>query len=96
MLSDRRDRLMTWSLVVMGAAGGILAGLSPNGPAVAVDCVAVFSAGTRLSTVVSLGVTAATVAGFLVTRCVSRNKSAVIPARTARSPTRYASWPRPA
>jgi signal transduction histidine kinase len=63
---------MTWSLVVMGAAGGVLAGLSPNGPAVAVGCVAAFSAGARLSTMVSLGVTAETVAGFLVTGLVAR------------------------
>ena len=67
ILSGRRDWLMTWSLVVMGGAGGVLAGLSPNGPALAVGCVAVFSAGARLSTGASLGVTAETVAGFLAT-----------------------------
>ena len=67
ILSDGRGRLMTWSLVVMGAAGGVLAGLSPNGPAVGVGCVATFSAGARLSTTASLGVTAETVAGFLAT-----------------------------
>jgi signal transduction histidine kinase len=72
ILSDGRDRLMTRSLVVLGAAGGVLAGLSPNGPAVAVGCVAAFSAGARLSTVVSLGVTAETVAGFLVTGLILR------------------------
>ena len=67
ILSDGRGRLMTWSLVVMGAAGGVLAGLSPNGPAIGVGCVATFSAGARLSTTTSLGVTAETVAGFLAT-----------------------------
>jgi len=67
ILSDGRGRLMAWSLVVMGAAGGVLAGLSPNGPAVGVGCVATFSAGARLSTMASLGVTAGTVAGFLAT-----------------------------
>jgi signal transduction histidine kinase len=72
ILSDGRDRLMTWSLIVMGAGGGVLAGLSPNGPAVAVGCVAAFSAGARLSTMVSLGVTAETVAGFLVTGLILR------------------------
>jgi signal transduction histidine kinase len=71
ILSDRRDWLMTWSLVVMGGAGGVLAGLSPNGPAVAVGCVATFSAGARLSTAASLGVTAETVAGFLATGLVT-------------------------
>jgi signal transduction histidine kinase len=69
--SDGRDWLMTWSLVVMGGAGGVLAGLSPNGPAVAVGCVATFSAGARLSTAASLGVTAETVAGFLATGLVT-------------------------
>ena len=55
------------SLVVMGAAGGVLAGLSPNSPAVAIGCAACFSAGVRLRTEVSLGIVAETVAAFLVT-----------------------------
>ena len=71
VFSLRRDRLMTWSLVVMGGAGGVLAGLTPNSPAVAVGCVAVFGAGARLSTVASLGVTAETVAAFLATGLVT-------------------------
>ena len=78
ILSDGRDRQMTWSLVVMGAAGGVLAGLSPNGPAVAVGCVATFSAGARLSTMVSLGITAETVAGFLVTGLVTGIPTAML------------------
>jgi signal transduction histidine kinase len=78
ILSDRRDRLMTWSLVAMGAAGGVLAGLSPNGPAVVVGCVATFSAGARLSTMVSLGITAETVAGFLVTGLVTGIPTAML------------------
>ena len=57
ILSDGRDRLNAASLVVMGVAGGVLTGLSPNSPAVAVGCVAVFSAGARLSTMASLGIT---------------------------------------
>ena len=71
VFSLRSDRLMTWSLVVMGGAGGVLAGLTPNSPAVAVGCVAVFGAGARLSTVASLGVTAETVAAFLATGLVT-------------------------
>jgi signal transduction histidine kinase len=70
IFSDGRDQLMTWSLAVMGAAGGVLAALSPNGPAVAVGAVAAFAAGARLSTMASLGVTAETVAGFLATGLV--------------------------
>jgi signal transduction histidine kinase len=66
MLSDRWPRLTVGSLVVMGAAGGVLAGLSPNSPALAIGCAAAFSAGVRLRTEVSLGIVAETVAGFLV------------------------------
>jgi signal transduction histidine kinase len=62
---DRRW-LSLVSLVVMGAAGGVLAGLSPNSPAVAVGCAACFSAGVRLRTEVSLAIVAETVAGFLI------------------------------
>jgi len=62
---DRR-RLSLVSLVVMGAAGGVLAGLSPNSPAVAVGCAACFSAGVRLRTEASLAIVAETIAGFLI------------------------------
>jgi len=65
ILSYGRDRLMTVSLVVMGAAGGVLGGLTPNSPSIAVGAVAVFAAGARLSTVASAGIAAETVAGFL-------------------------------
>ena len=54
------------SLVVMAAAGGVLAGLSPSSPAVAVGCAACFSAGVRLRTELSLAIVAETVATFLV------------------------------
>ena len=70
ILSDGRDRLNAGSLVVMGVAGGVLAGLTPNSPAVAVGSVAVFSAGARLSTIASLGITAGTLAAFLTTGLV--------------------------
>ena len=71
ILSGSRDRLMTGSLIVMGAAGGVLTGLSSNSPALGVGCVATFSAGARLSTAASLGITAETVAAFLVTGLVT-------------------------
>ena len=67
MLAEHRPWLNLGSLVVMGVAGGVLAGLSPNSPAVAFGCAACFSAGVRLRTEVSLGIMAATVAAFLVT-----------------------------
>ena len=67
ILAGRRDGLMVASLIVMGVGGGVLAGLTPNSPAIAVGCVAAFSAGARLSLPVSLGITAGTVAAFLAT-----------------------------
>ena len=54
----------------MGAAGGVLAGLSPNSAAVAFGCAAAFSAGIRLRTEASLGIVAETLAAFLVTALV--------------------------
>jgi len=62
---DRRW-LSLGSLVVMAGAGGALAGLSPNSPAVAVGCAAAFSAGVRLRIEGSLAITAETVAVFLI------------------------------
>ncbi len=72
MLSDRVQRLWVGSLVVMGAAGGVLAGVSPNSPALAVGCAAVFSAGVRLRTEISLGVLAEILAGFLVSALLTK------------------------
>ena len=71
MLAGTRRWMMVGSLVVMGAAGGVLAGLSPNSPALAIGCAAAFSAGVRLRTEVSLGIVAETVAGFLVAALVT-------------------------
>jgi signal transduction histidine kinase len=67
MLAENRRWTNLGSLVVMGVAGGVLAGLSPSSPAVAIGCAACFSAGVRLRTELSLGIMAATVAAFLVT-----------------------------
>ena len=67
MLAENKRWTNLGSLVVMGVAGGVLAGLSPSSPAVAIGCAACFSAGVRLRTEVSLGIMAATVAAFLVT-----------------------------
>jgi hypothetical protein len=54
MLAADRPRTNLAILPVMGAVGGVLAGLSPNSPAVAFGCAAAFSAGVRLKTEVSL------------------------------------------
>jgi signal transduction histidine kinase len=67
LLSRHRYRLMVTALVVMGAAGGALAGISTLSPAVAIGCVVAASAGARLSTEASLAITAETVAAFLIT-----------------------------
>ena len=66
MLAEHRRWTNLGSLAVMGAAGGVLAGLSPSSPAVAIGCAACFSAGVRLRTEVSLGIMAETVAVFLI------------------------------
>ena len=68
--NDCRTGIRRWmnlgGLVVMAGAGGLLAGLSPNSPAVAVGCAACFSAGVRLQTELSLAIVAETVAAFLI------------------------------
>jgi len=66
MVAEHKPWLNLGSLVVMGAVGGVLAGLSPSSPAVAIGCAAAFSAGVRLRTDVSLGIMAETVAAFLI------------------------------
>ncbi|HEV2253747.1 MAG TPA: histidine kinase [Streptosporangiaceae bacterium] len=88
ILSDGRDRLNAASLVVMGAAGGVLTGLTPNSPAVAVGCVAVFSAGARLSTM-GLWTVALTRNEFLV-RAVSAERTLVETRRAREAETQAA------
>ena len=61
-----REMVMLPALIVMGAAGGALAGLSPLSPAIAVGCVVASSAGARLPFERSLAIVAETVAAFLV------------------------------
>ena len=71
MLAGRRRRLTAGSLALMGAAGGVLTGLSPNSAAVGIGCVAAFSAGAQLSTGLSLGIVSETVAAFLISGLVT-------------------------
>jgi signal transduction histidine kinase len=66
LLSRHRFRVMVSALVVMAAAGGVLAGITTLSPAVAVSCVVATSAGARLSTRASLAITAGTVVTFLI------------------------------
>jgi signal transduction histidine kinase len=67
ILAGQRHPVMVCSLVVMGATGGVLAGLSANSAAAGVGCVAVFSAGVRLRIGASLAILAETLAAFLIT-----------------------------
>jgi len=62
----QRCRLMTGSLIVLAAAGGALAGVSPESPAVAVGCMVTSAAGARLSSRASLAITGETIAAFLI------------------------------
>ena len=65
LLGQRRPRVSIAALAVMGAAGGVLAGLSPLSTAIAVGCVVTSSAGAALNPEASLAITAETVAAFL-------------------------------
>ena len=64
-------RLWVILLVIMGAAGGALAGLSSLSTAVAVGFVVAASAGARLSLQASLAVTAQMIAAFFIAAIVS-------------------------
>jgi signal transduction histidine kinase len=65
LLSGRSTHRAVAALAVMGITGGVLAGLSPLSPALAVGSVVTSAAGVRLNTETSLAITAGTVAAFL-------------------------------
>jgi signal transduction histidine kinase len=65
MFARGNYRLTVAALTVMAVAGGALAGLSPNSPAVIVGCMVGVTAGAALPVDISLGITAGTVAAFL-------------------------------
>src|SRR5689334_18243267 len=79
------DRPRAWLalLVVMGAAGGALAGLSSLSSAVAVGFVVTVSAGARLPAEVSIAIVAETVAAFLIAGLVSGTPSEALIGWTA-------------
>jgi signal transduction histidine kinase len=79
----RRPQLWLVMLVVMGAAGGVLAGLSSLSTAVAVGCVVAVSAGARLPAEASFAVTAETVAAFLIAAIASGAPAEAIAGWTA-------------
>jgi signal transduction histidine kinase len=71
MRARQRYRLMVGSLIVMATAGGVLAGLSPESPAVAIGCMVTSAAGARLSSRASLAITGETIAAFLTTGLIA-------------------------
>jgi signal transduction histidine kinase len=71
MCTDHQRRLIIAILIVLAAAGGVLAGLTPDSSAPVVSSVAVMTAGAQLSGDISLGITAEAVTAFLVTALVS-------------------------
>jgi signal transduction histidine kinase len=76
--TGQRRMLSLGSLVVMAGAGGVLAGLTPSSPAIAVACAAAFSAGVRLNTGASLGITAEAVSAFVITALLTNQPTGVV------------------
>ncbi len=78
LVAGRRTWVTYVGLTVMSTAGGVLAALSPNSPAVVVGCMATFSAGTRMKTAASLITVVRTLLGFLVTGSVVNDPTAIL------------------
>lgn len=78
MLAGGKRRLAAAALMVMGLAGGALAGLSPSGPALVVGCMAVAGAGAGLPLDRSVAVVAGTVASFASTSLTVGRDPAVL------------------
>jgi len=76
--TGQRRLLSSVSLIVMAGAGGVLTGLAPEGPAVAIGCAAAFSAGVRLETGASLAIVAEAVAAFLVAALLTNEPAGVV------------------
>jgi len=66
LLARSDYRLTVAALAIMGATGGVLAGVSSLSTAIAVGCVVTSSAGVRLRTDASMAITAGTVAAFVL------------------------------
>ena len=78
MLAGRRNYVNYVGLSMMSLAGGVLAALSPNSPAVAVGCMAAFSAGARMSTGASLSIMLRTLVAFVWTGLAVRDPTSVL------------------
>jgi signal transduction histidine kinase len=78
MLAGRRKYVNYAGLSMMSLAGGVLAALSPNSPAVAVGCMAAFSAGARMSTPASLSIMLRTLVAFVWTGLAVHDPIAIL------------------
>jgi signal transduction histidine kinase len=78
MLAGSRKYVNYAGLSTMSLAGGVLAALSPNSPAVAVGCMAAFSAGARMSTPASLSIMLRTLVAFVWTGVAVHDPIAVL------------------
>jgi signal transduction histidine kinase len=66
MLSGKRQRLMTVAMVLIAGPGGVLLGLTPYSGAVFLCLMMAFSSAAMLPTETSAGITAETIAAFLI------------------------------
>jgi signal transduction histidine kinase len=78
LLAGRSTWITYVGLAVMSAAGGVLTALSPNSAAVAVGCMATFSAGSRMRTAASLSVVLRTLVAFLIAGGVVHDPPAIL------------------
>ena len=78
MLAGRRNYVNYAGLSAMSLAGGVLAALSPNSPALAVGCMAAFSAGARMSTGASLSIMLRTLVAFVWAGVAVHDPTAVL------------------
>jgi signal transduction histidine kinase len=76
--TGQRRGLSLGSLIVMAGAGGVLAGLTPSSPAIAVVCAAAFSSGVRLNTGASVGIMAGGTAALVLTALLANQPTGVV------------------
>ncbi|HSZ42705.1 MAG TPA: histidine kinase [Trebonia sp.] len=78
LFADRNERAVTPAMIVLGGAGGVLAGLSSLSLAMAIGCVVTASAAIRMSPDHSFAVTAETSAAFLLAGLIAGASAATL------------------
>jgi signal transduction histidine kinase len=78
MVAGRRNWVNYVGLAAMSVAGGVLAACSPDSPAVAVGCMAAFSAGAGMSTPASLTIMLRTLIAFVGAGLVVHDAIAIL------------------